>query len=428
MKSKYGFWKRWLNSLTGLAGLAGLVCLTGCKELTCDYTYSPTTPAAGGVVTFSNSSTGADDYYWNFGDNGTSTSASPTHIFRKPGTYTVTLQIMRNKVEKRTRTQHITVIDTIPTIACDSDTVYSFTPTKFYAQIYNPWKKTITYEWSVPEDAVVLAGQSLDSSAVVCYCTQVGKASQLQLTIQQGDQAKQTLTYAFTPEHKKGLSVIYIDENQAFEQFTYTIQKQHVFQSPEPTTLQANLDSLKKEQDTLYVYGQNVYTLAIVGSLLQEDIKGFQVDRLMNKIYAYSDAGLWVSNMAGVYKRQLLSNSIQAIDIARDECEEKGLTPDNGKIFISVRNSSTSEDCFDIVFEDNGPGVSKENMEKLFTPNFTTKNSGTGLGLAICKNILEKCSARISYSRSFTLDGACFTIVYPKYSEKDLTSDGYKAE
>ena len=69
---------------------------------------------------------------------------------------------------------------------------------------------------------------------------------------------------------------------------------------------------------------------------------------------------------------------------------------------------------YDIVVEDNGPGIKDENRNRLFTPNFTTKSSGTGLGLAICRNILERCGGEISYSRSFSIQGACFTIRFPK--------------
>ena len=98
----------------------------------------------------------------------------------------------------------------------------------------------------------------------------------------------------------------------------------------------------------------------------------------------------------------LLNNAIQAIGDKED-----------GRIGVSLRLSSTKEDCYDIVFEDNGPGVAEENVERLFTPNFTTKDGGSGLGLAICRNILERSGATISYSRSFALGGACFTICYP---------------
>ena len=102
----------------------------------------------------------------------------------------------------------------------------------------------------------------------------------------------------------------------------------------------------------------------------------------------------------------LLNNAVQAI----------GDRPD-GHIAVSLRLSSSKEDCYDIVFEDNGPGVDEENVGKLFTPNFTTKDGGSGLGLAISRSILERSGATIAYSRSFALGGACFTICYPKKSD-----------
>ena len=110
----------------------------------------------------------------------------------------------------------------------------------------------------------------------------------------------------------------------------------------------------------------------------------------------------------------LLTNAVQAIENRQRE-EGEGGVPMRGRIMVSLRNSSTREDCFDIVVEDNGPGVRDENRARLFTPNFTTKSGGTGLGLAICKNILERCGGEISYSRSFALGGASFTVRFPKF-------------
>ncbi len=43
------------------------------------------------TVNFANSSSGAQSYAWNFGDGGTSTTASPSHTYTLAGTYTVTL-------------------------------------------------------------------------------------------------------------------------------------------------------------------------------------------------------------------------------------------------------------------------------------------------------------------------------------------------
>lgn len=110
----------------------------------------------------------------------------------------------------------------------------------------------------------------------------------------------------------------------------------------------------------------------------------------------------------------LITNAVQAVEIQQKEAEERGETPEKGRILICLRNG-IRDGYYDIVFDDNGPGVKEENRERLFTPNFTTKSSGTGLGLAICRNIIEKCDGEISYKRSFALGGASFTVSLPKH-------------
>lgn len=107
----------------------------------------------------------------------------------------------------------------------------------------------------------------------------------------------------------------------------------------------------------------------------------------------------------------LVTNATQAIENAMKEAPAEGSAP--GKILICLRRSMR-EGFYDIVVEDNGPGVREENREKLFQPNFTTKTGGTGLGLAMCQSIVDMCGGEIGYSRSFTLGGACFTVKLPK--------------
>ena len=99
----------------------------------------------------------------------------------------------------------------------------------------------------------------------------------------------------------------------------------------------------------------------------------------------------------------LLTNAMQAVD------ERSGPR----KVELSLRNSVV-DGFYDIVVEDNGPGVSEEIRERIFTPDFTTKSSGSGLGLAICQKIVEHCGGEIFYAKSFTLGGASFTVRYPK--------------
>lgn len=139
-------------------------------------------------------------------------------------------------------------------------------------------------------------------------------------------------------------------------------------------------------------------------SMIQEEISMF--DARENVRFSYF--GLEGTRILGPKPQftrvlvNLLTNAVQAVEGQED-----------GQVLVSLRLSGR-EGFYDIVVEDNGPGVKEEHQDKLFTPNFTTKNRGTGLGLAICRNIVERCGGTISYSRSFALGGACFTVQYPK--------------
>ena len=69
----------------------------------------------------------------------------------------------------------------------------------------------------------------------------------------------------------------------------------------------------------------------------------------------------------------ILTNGVQAM-------------PEGG----TFRISTTKTGSFVVAsFQDCGIGMSKETLEKLFTPFFTTKAQGMGMGLAICKKFIE---------------------------------------
>ncbi|MGN0234761.1 MAG: ATP-binding protein [Paludibacteraceae bacterium] len=53
-----------------------------------------------------------------------------------------------------------------------------------------------------------------------------------------------------------------------------------------------------------------------------------------------------------------------------------------------------------VKISDNGPGIPEEVQDRVFRPNFTTKNTGMGLGLAISKNIVEGSGGKICYQTS----------------------------
>ncbi len=90
----------------------------------------------------------------------------------------------------------------------------------------------------------------------------------------------------------------------------------------------------------------------------------------------------------------LINNSIQALD-------------GQGEIDLEV---DSDMDFVTIKIKDSGPGISDENMDKIFEPMFTTKKTGTGLGLVICKSIIEQHGGTISASNKPTT----FTIKLPR--------------
>lgn len=63
-------------------------------------------------------------------------------------------------------------------------------------------------------------------------------------------------------------------------------------------------------------------------------------------------------------------------------------------------------------FQDEGPGIPPEVMERLFIPFFTTKSGGTGLGLAICQRLVRSMGGTIDVS-SQVGRGAAFSVYLP---------------
>jgi signal transduction histidine kinase len=88
-------------------------------------------------------------------------------------------------------------------------------------------------------------------------------------------------------------------------------------------------------------------------------------------------------------------------------------------------NSSEDNGLVKIYISDTGNGIPPENMEKLFTPFFTTKEDvkGVGLGLAISYGIIERHGGRIEV-QSEVGKGSTFTVVLPAYQGKEPQEAG----
>jgi two-component system nitrogen regulation sensor histidine kinase NtrY len=83
---------------------------------------------------------------------------------------------------------------------------------------------------------------------------------------------------------------------------------------------------------------------------------------------------------------------------------------EKSKIEVSIETSNL---VFLIDIYDNGIGIDKEQADRIFEPNFTTKSSGTGLGLAMTKSIIDHMNGTITFT-SVDKEGTTFHIELPK--------------
>jgi len=83
------------------------------EELKADFSFYPTNPTRGEAVHFTDLSTGAKQWHWDFGDGSTSNQQNPTHVYNELGTYPVTLTVEGNG-NSDTKTRQIVVINAKP--------------------------------------------------------------------------------------------------------------------------------------------------------------------------------------------------------------------------------------------------------------------------------------------------------------------------
>jgi PAS domain S-box-containing protein len=126
---------------------------------------------------------------------------------------------------------------------------------------------------------------------------------------------------------------------------------------------------------------------------------------------------VFVAGIPDQIKQVFLNISLNAIE---------AMQPDGGVLHIGM-SYSPSLDLIGVSFQDNGPGISKENISKIFEPFFTTKDMGTGLGLSICYDIIQRHGGEITIE-SEESQGSIFTIWLPlPNEEKEDSPDGTQA-
>lgn len=103
---------------------------------------------------------------------------------------------------------------------------------------------------------------------------------------------------------------------------------------------------------------------------------------------------------------RLIQVTLNLVINAADACERRG----------QVRIVTRDEDAeVELLVEDDGPGVRKDQRERIFEPFVTTKDvgRGTGLGLSVTRGLVESAGGSIEVEDS-ELGGACFRVRLPR--------------
>jgi signal transduction histidine kinase len=139
--------------------------------------------------------------------------------------------------------------------------------------------------------------------------------------------------------------------------------------------------------------------LAIANLLQNAKSKNIEIILEINKyLTVYADQDMFL-----LLVRNLFSNAIK-------------FTNPGGKIKILTGN--LNNDLF-IEIRDNGIGIEKENMDKLFRLDVsfsmtgTSNENGSGLGLLLCKEIIDRHNGKI-WVESEIGKGSSFKFIFPK--------------
>ncbi len=155
-----------------------------------------------------------------------------------------------------------------------------------------------------------------------------------------------------------------------------------------PIRKPASIPEIAKEACHFAVSGSNVKCLfTIPASLWAVEVDKGQISQVFNN---------------------LVINSVHAM-------------PNGGAVHVSFENVTISEnnvfllksgDYIKITFRDEGIGIPKESLSKIFEPYFTTKTGGTGLGLATVLSIINRHEGHVSVESKVGI-GTTFTLFVP---------------
>lgn len=152
----------------------------------------------------------------------------------------------------------------------------------------------------------------------------------------------------------------------------------------------------------------------------EPEFKNIRVEQMLDSVIALSEHAIRRSPI--IFRKEVADNLTEL------ECDSEQLTqillnltinaiqamPDGGEIVLSAHRQDGNAV---IEVQDQGLGISEEDLEKIFDPFFTTKESGTGLGLPVAHQIAARQGGVLTAARN-TDKGMTFSLEIPLSRER----------
>jgi PAS domain S-box-containing protein len=196
------------------------------------------------------------------------------------------------------------------------------------------------------------------------------------------------------------------------------------------------IDAAEKSMSRATSLTNQLLTFSKGGAPIKELI---QVEELIYDVVRFTLSG---SNIKPVIKR---NHDLWAADADKGQIQQvmsnliinaKQAMPLGGKIYVTLENIEVDNEKFKqlkdgkyikIIVRDEGTGIPVEDINSIFDPYFTTKQTGNGLGLATVYSIIDKHNGYIDVS-SVSGQGATFTIYIPAFEDDVEKQDQKKSK
>ncbi len=185
------------------------------------------------------------------------------------------------------------------------------------------------------------------------------------------------------------------------------VEKDHQL-NDEINIMQGELERIKQLTKNFMIFTNLEIPKSVnisISKILQEAINNFRSYITKGITLKYSENNLHVIGD----QKQLSQLFSLIIENAIDACDGKGT--------IGVKTEEWEQESekpsIRITISDNGKGMDKETLQKIFEPYFTTKKDGTGLGLSLVKKIIEDSRGKIEIKSELN-KGTIVIIYLPK--------------